>query len=159
MENGFEELKEIDLKDFVKGEPGEPKEEPGEDKEEPTEEPDYVEVSLSTQMLISLVGMALSMRYFPDSQAIKAFSKKYREELPKVIESYGLEEVFDEVLSSTLTFKIQKSEFLTIPLPGWAGLVVVISVLVVAGLFIRVPTRTEKAKEPEEEGEKHEPKT
>ena len=153
MAEKIEELKEIDLGEFTREEREEPEEEIKEEREA-EEEDKYIEVSLSTQMLIALVGMALSMRYLPDSAAVKAFNKRYREELPHVIESFGLEEVFEQVLSSTLTFKLEKSDILTIPLPAWVGLVAVIGVLVVAGLFIRVPTKKgEKAKEKGGEGE------
>ena len=145
----LESLGKIDLSQFAKEEP---KEEPGEERveegpgPEEKEEPEYVEVSLSTQMLVALVGMALSMRYLPDSDAVKAFNKKYREDLPKIIEDFGLEEVFEQVLASTLSFKIKKTDVLDIVLPGWVGLVVVLGVLVTAGLIIKVPTK-EKVKE------------
>lgn len=140
-----DDLTEINLDDF-KREPG--AEEPREpEKEIEKEEPGYVEISIPTEMLIALVGAALSMRYLPDGVAVKAFHKKYREELPKIIESFGLKEIFDEVLASTLCFKIQKSEMLEIPMPAWVGIVVVIGLLVVSGFFIKVPTMKGKAKE------------
>ena len=69
-----------------------------------------------------------------------------KEELPEIIENFGLEEVFEQVLSSTLSFKIKKTDVLDIVLPGWVGLAVVIGVLVTAGLIIKVPTK-EKVKE------------
>ena len=134
----------IDLSQFGKEEPEKEHIEEGPGPEEEKEE-EYVEVSLSTQMLIAMIGMALSMRYLPDSAAVKAFNKKYREDLPKIIEEFGLEEVFEQVLSSTLSFKIKKTDVVDIVLPGWVGLVVVIAVLVVAGLIIKVPTK-EKVK-------------
>ena len=138
-------LGEIDLSQFAKEEP---KEERVEEEPRPEEEKEdeYVEVSLSTQMLIAMIGMALSMRYLPDSAAVKAFNRKYREDLPKIIEDFGLEEVFEQVLASTLSFKIKKTDIVDIVLPGWVGLAVVIGVLVVAGLIIKVPTK-EKVKE------------
>ncbi|MBA7501181.1 MAG: hypothetical protein GH144_00100 [Clostridia bacterium] len=138
------DLGKIDLSQFAKEES---KEEPGEERVEegpgPEEEKEdeYVEVALSTQMLVSLVGMALSMRYLPDKNAVKAFNKKYREDLPKIIEDFGLEEVFEEVLASTLSFKVKKTDVLDIVLPGWVGLAVVLGVLVVAGLIIKVPSK------------------
>jgi len=151
----IDELTEINLDDF-KREPS--TEEPTEDEKEiEKEEPPYVEISIPTEMLISLVGAALSMRYLPDGAAVKAFHKKYREELPKIIESFGLKEVFDEVLASTLCFKIQKSEMLEIPMPAWVGVVVVIGLLVVSGFFIKVPTTKGKAKE--KKGGEGEPET
>ncbi|KKK85812.1 hypothetical protein LCGC14_2769460, partial [marine sediment metagenome] len=55
------------------------------------------------------------------------------------------EKVFEQVLSSTLSFKIKKTDTLDIVLPGWVGLAVVIGVLVVAGLIIKVPSK-EKVK-------------
>jgi len=143
-----EDLSEIDLTKFTKGfgelppgagEPGKEKEEPTGD-EEPKEEPGYTEVSLSTQMLIGLIGFALSMRYLPDKAAVKAFNEKYKTELPKVIESFGMQEVFDQICATTLTFKIKESDAFNVPLPGWVGLVAVLGVLIVAGLFIKVPT-------------------
>lgn len=138
-------LTEINLDDF-KREVG--AEEPREGEEEiEKEEPPYVEISIPTEMLIALVGAALSMRYLPDGAAVKAFHKKYREELPKIIESFGLKEVFDEVLASTLCFKIEKSEMLEIPMPAWVGVAVVIGLLVVSGLFIKVPPTKGKGKE------------
>ncbi len=144
----IDSLGKIDLSQFTKEEKEKPEGEapPGELPEGEKEEPDYVEVSLSTQMLIGMIGMALSMRYLPDSDAVKAFNRKYREDLPKIIEEFGLEEVFEQVLSSTLSFKIKKTDTLDIVLPGWVGLAVVIGVLVVAGLIIKVPTK-EKVKE------------
>lgn len=153
-------LEEINLEDFKKDlgkeEPG--KEiPPGEEgKEEPTEEPKVTEVSLSTGMLIGLIGFVLSMRYLPDKVAVSEFNKKYREELPKVIQSFGLEEVFDQVCASTLTFKIKESDVFAVPLPGWVGLAAVIGVLIVAGLFIRVPTKkTPKTHKDMREGKEH----
>jgi len=141
----IDSLGKIDLSEFAKEEP---KKEPIEEGITPEEEKEeeYVEISLSTQMLIAMIGMALSMRYLPDSDAVKAFNKKYREDLPKIIEDFGLEEVFEQVLSSTLSFKIKKTDTLDIVLPGWVGLAVVIGVLVVAGLIIKVPSK-EKVKE------------
>lgn len=151
----LDDLTEINLDDF-KREPG--AEEPTEPKEGiEKEEPGYVEISIPTEMLIALVGAALSMRYLPDGAAVKAFHKKYREELPKIIESFGLKEVFDEVLASTLCFKIEKSEMLEIPMPAWVGVAVVIGLLVVTGFFIKVPTIKGKAKE--KEGGKDESKS
>lgn len=145
-----EELSEINLSDFTKpggGDipPGDETEKPqGEEgEEEPKEEPGYTEVSLSTEMLIGMIGFALSMRYLPDKKAVAAFNKKYREELPKVVESFGMSEVFNQICASTLTFKIKESEAFNVPLPGWVGLVAVLGVLVVAGLFIKVPTNKE----------------
>lgn len=154
-----DDLSEINLDDF-KREPG--AEEPREGEEEveaEKEEPGYVEISIPTEMLIALVGAALSMRYLPDGAAVKAFHKKYREELPKIIESFGLKEVFDEVLASTLCFKIEKSEMLEIPMPAWVGVAVVIGLLVVTGFFIKVPSIKGKAKEKEKEGGEDESKT
>lgn len=113
---------------------------PGEDEEGEPSEPGYTEVSLSTQMLIGMIGFALSMKYLPDKKAVKAFNKKYNEELPKVIESFGMKEVFDQICATTMTFKIKESEAFNVPLPGWVGLVAVLGVLVVAGLVIKVPT-------------------
>jgi len=147
-----EDLSEIDLNNFTKGigEPGTG--EPGKEGEEPTpeevekEEPGYTEVSLSTQMLIGLIGFALSMRYLPDKKAVKDFNEKYKKALPEVIESFGMQEVFDQICASTLTFKIKESDTFNVPLPGWVGLVAVLGVLIVAGLFIKVPT----AKHPKE---------
>ncbi|GAH65709.1 unnamed protein product, partial [marine sediment metagenome] len=146
-----EDLSEIDLTKFLSGfgdslrppgtEPGKEGEAPpgDEGKEEPTE-PGYTEVSLSTQMLIGMIGFALSMRYLPDKKAVKAFNEKYRTELPKVIESFGMQEVFDQICATTLTFKIKESDTFNVPLPGWVGLVAVLGVLIVAGLFIKVDT-------------------
>ena len=142
-------LGEIDLNEFKVGfgspgvDTGEESKEatPGEEgEEEPKEEPGYTEVSLSTQMLVGMLGFALSMRYLPDKKAVKAFNQKYNEELPKIIESFGMKEVFDQICATTLTFKIKETDALNIPLPGWVGLVAVIGVLVVAGLVIKVPT-------------------
>jgi len=151
----IDSLGKIDLSQFTKEEP---EKEPIEEGPEPTEEreEEYVEVSLSTQMLIAMIGMALSMRYLPDSGAVKAFNRKYREDLPKIIEDFGLEEVFEQVLSSTLSFKIKKTDVLDVVLPGWVGLAVVVGVLVVAGLIIKVPTK-EKVKEHKDlrEGKEH----
>ena len=140
------DLKEINLEDFTRGlgkEEPDKKLPPGQEpeKEEPTEEPKITEVSLSTGMLIGLIGFVLSMRYLPDKVAVKEFNTRYREELPKVIQSFGLEEVFDQVCASTLTFKIKESDVFAVPLPGWVGLAAVIGVLIIAGLFIRVPTK------------------
>lgn len=159
-------LEEINLSDFIKagiGAEPSPESEPGkklppgeEGKEEPTEEPKVTEVSLSTGMLIGLIGFVLSMRYLPDKVAVSEFNKKYREELPKVIQSFGLEEVFDQVCASTLTFKIKESDVFAVPLPGWVGLVAVIGVLIVAGLFIKVPTKkTPKTHKDIREGKEH----
>jgi len=158
-------LSEIDLEKFRKigiGEPGtgEPgKEEPGteEGKEgEEKEEPGYTEVSLSTQMLIGLIGFALSMRYLPDKKAVKDFNEKYKKALPEVIESFGMQEVFDQICASTLTFKIKESDTFNVPLPGWVGLVAVLGVLIVAGLFIKVPTKKNpKLHEDRRGGKKH----
>lgn len=151
----IDSLGKIDLSQFAKDEAErehiEEEITPGEEKED-----EYVEISLSTQMLIGMIGMALSMRYLPDSDAVKAFNRKYREDLPKIIEEFGLEEVFEQVLSSTLSFKIKKTDTLDIVLPGWMGLAVVIGVLVVAGLIIKVPTK-EKVKEHKDirKGEEH----
>lgn len=142
---GIDDLTEINLDDFKK-EAG--AEEPtGAEEEIEKEEPPYAEISIPTEMLIALVGAALSVRYLPDGAAVKAFHKKYREELPKIIKSFGLKEVFDEVLGSTLCFKIEKSEMLEIPLPAWVGVVTVIGLLVVTGFFIKVPTTKGEAKE------------
>jgi len=154
------DLKEINLKDFIrdlgKEEPGKELPPGEEGKEEPTEEPKITEVSLSTGMLIGLIGFVLSMRYLPDKVAVKEFNKRYREELPEVIHSFGLEEVFDQVCASTLTFKIKESDVFAVPLPGWVGLAAVIGVLIVAGLFIRVPTKkTPKTHEDIRDGKKH----
>ena len=151
----LDSLGKIDLSQFAKEEPEKEHIEEGPGPQEEKEE-EYVEVSLSTQMLIAMIGMALSMRYLPDSAAVKAFNKKYREDLPKIIEDFGLEEVFEQVLSSTLSFKIKKSDVVDIVLPGWVGLVVVIGVLVVAGLIIKVPTK-EKVKKHKDirEGKEH----
>ncbi len=145
-----EELSEINLNDFTKSgigdlPPGEEKtESPGEEgkegKEETKEAPGFTEVSLSMEMFIGMIGFALSMKYLPDKKAVAAFNKKYREELPKVVESFGMSEVFNQICASTLTFKIKESEAFNVPLPGWVGLVAVLGVLVVAGLFIKVPT-------------------
>lgn len=143
------ELHEINLDDFFKSgvtkEPGvEPGKElpPGEEgKEEPTEEPGYTEISLSTKMLVGMIGTALSMRYLPDWKAQKAFVKEYQKQLPETIHNFGMEEVFDQVCASTLTFKIKESDVFAMPLPGWVGLAAVIAVLIIAGLFIRVPTK------------------
>lgn len=139
-------LKEIDLTQFQKlgEEPG--KEEPGKElplgeKPEIPEEPKITEVSLSTGMLIGLIGFALSMRYLGDKKAMNAFNTKYREQLPKVIKSFGMEELFEEICASTLTFKIKETDVLAVPLPGWVGLVAVLGVLIIAGLFIKVPTK------------------
>ena len=151
----IDSLGKIDLSQFAKEEPEkehiEEEIKPGEEKED-----EYVEVSLSTQMLIAMIGMALSMRYLPDSDAVKAFNRKYREDLPKIIEEFGLEEVFEQVLSSTLSCKIKKTDTLDIVLPGWVGLAVVIGVLVVAGLIIKVPSK-EKVKKHKDirEGKEH----
>ena len=159
------DLKEINLEDFTRGlgkeepsvEPGKelpPGQEP--EKEEPTEEPKIIEVSLSTEMLIGLIGFVLSMRYLPDKAAVKAFNEKYRTELPQVIKSFGMQEVFDQVCASTLTFKIKESDVFAVPLPGWVGLAAVIAVLIIAGLFIRVPTKkTPKTHEDIRDGKKH----
>lgn len=145
-----EDLSEINLSDFTKsgggdippGDEGAPP--PGDEgEEEEKEAPGYTEVSLSTEMLIGMLGFALSMRYLPDKKAVAAFNKKYREELPKTIESFGMSEVFNQICQSTLTFKIKESEAFAVPLPGWVGLVAVLGVLVVAGLFIKVPTNKE----------------
>ena len=148
-----EDLSEIDLTKFMSGfktpgtdEPGKEGEapgtgEPGEDKEK--EEPGYTEVSLSTQMLIGMIGFALSMRYLPDKKAVKAFNEKYRTELPKIVESFGMSEVFDQICATTLTFKIKESDAFNVPLPGWVGLIAVLGILIVAGLFIKVPTTKE----------------
>lgn len=151
-EEGLNKVGEIDLGDYSKESTPPPKGEtpPGEvpEGEEPSsEEPDFVEVSLSTQMLIGMVGFALSMRYLPDQKAVKAFNEKYREDLPKVIDNFGMREVFDEVLGSTLSFKIKKTDILAVPLPGWVGLAAVLSVLVISGLVIKVPTTKGKVKE------------
>jgi hypothetical protein len=143
-----EGLGEINLDDFKtdKGSPGaesgkESEESaPGEEEEVEKEEPGYTEVSLSTQMLIGMIGFALSMRYLPDKKAVKAFNEKYRTELPKVIESFGMNEVFEQICATTLTFKIKESEAFNVPLPGWVGLVAVLGVLIIAGLVIKVPT-------------------
>jgi len=163
------DLKEIDLSQFIKPGGVKPEEEtrPGDEagkglpsgeegKEEPTEEPKITEVSLSTGMLIGLIGFVLSMRYLPDKKAVKDFNEKYRNELPKVIESFGMQEVFDQVCASTLTFKIKESDTFNVPLPGWVGLVTVIGVLIVAGLFIRVPTKkTPKTHKDIRDGKEH----
>jgi len=151
----LDSLGKIDLSQFTKEEPEKEHTEEGIAPEEEKEE-EYVEVSLSTQMLIAMIGMALSMRYLPDSDAVKAFNRKYREDLPKIIEDFGLEEVFEQVLSSTLSFKIKKTDTLDVVLPGWVGLAVVIAVLVVAGLIIKVPTK-EKVKQHKDlrEGKEH----
>jgi len=141
---------EIDLEKFRKpgigesgtGEPGKEGEVPtGEEGVEEKEEPGYTEVSLNTKMLIGMIGEALSMRYLPDWKARKAFVKKYRGELPKTIENFGMEEVFDQVCATTLTFKIKETDAFNVPLPGWVGLIAVLGVLIVAGLFIKVPTK------------------
>jgi len=157
----IDDLSKINLDDFKReaGAEEPPKDEPEfpPKEEPPKEEPGYVEISIPTEMLVALVGAALSMRYLPDGAAVKAFHKKYREELPKIIQSFGLKEVFDEVLASTLCFKIEKSEMLEIPLPAWAGVVAVIGLLVVSGFFIKVPTTKGKGKE--EKGGEGEPKT
>ncbi len=147
----FQALGDIDLSQFLKekakeegrGEEVRPEEEKEEEEEE---EEEYEEIKVSTQMLIALVGLALSMRYSPDQDAVKAFRKKYGEKLREIIKDFGLEEVFEQVLSSTLSFKIKKTDVLDIVLPGWVGLAVVIGVLVTAGLIIKVPTK-EKVKE------------
>lgn len=151
----LDSLGEIDLSQFAREGPKEERVE-GEPRPEEEKEDEYVEVSLSTQMLIALIGMALSMRYLPDSEVVKAFNRKYREDLPKIIEDFGLEEVFEQVLSSTLSFKIKKTDVLDIVLPGWVGLAVVIGVLVTAGLIIKVPTK-EKVKQHKDmrEGKQH----
>lgn len=147
-----EGLSEINLNDFVKPDDESGQEEgapaPGRDEEEKEEEKEegYTEVSLSTEMLIGMIGFALSMRYLPDKKAVKAFNEKYRTELPKVVESFGMKEVFDQICSTTLTFKIKESEALNVPLPGWVGLVAVLGVLIVAGLFIKVPTTKDPKK-------------
>ena len=151
----IDSLGKIDLSQFEKEEPEKEHIEEGPAPEEEKEE-EYVEVSLSTEMLIAMIGMALSMRYLPDSSAVKAFNKKYREDLPKIIENFGLKQVFEQVLSSTLSFKIKKTDVVDIVLPGWVGLAVVIAVLVVAGLIIKVPTK-EKVKKHKDirEGKEH----
>lgn len=145
----IDSLRNIDLSQFTREEPEKEhiEEGPGpEEEKEQEKEEEYVEVSLSTEMLIAMIGMALSMRYLPDSAAVKAFNQKYREALPKIIDDLGLEEVFQQVLSSTVSFKIKKTDVVDIVLPGWVGLVIVIGVLVVAGLIIKVPSK-EKVKE------------
>lgn len=143
-------LKEIDLTQFIRPgvEPGkeEPQVEPGKEivpgeKPEIPEEEKYTEIPINVKMLIALIGYALSMRYLPDKTAVKEFSKQYQESLPKIIERLGMEELFDQVVASTLTFKIKEADILAVPLPPWIGLVAVLGVLVIAGLFIKVPTK------------------
>ncbi len=146
-EEGTDKLKEINLLDFQslggsgEGEKPEKEAPKGEEPEkEAKEEPEYVEISLSTKMLVGMVGYALSMKYWPDKKAMKEFASKYREDLPKVIESFGMEELFDEVVGSTVSFKIKKTDVFDIPLPGWVGLAGVLGVLVIAGFAIKVPS-------------------
>lgn len=143
-----EKLRKIDLSQFrTEPEAEEPVEakEPEEGEEE-EKEPGYFEVSLSSQMLIALVGFAISTKYYPDKTAMKAFNEKYRKELPEIVEDFGLTEVFNEILGATLSFKIQKSELMEIPLPGWAGLAGVVGLLVAAGFIIKVPSTKDKTK-------------
>lgn len=145
-----DDFSEIDLKKFMSGfgesppgtgEPGKEGEAPpGDEEREEKEEPGYTEISLSTQMLVGMIGFALSMRYLPDKKAVKDFQEKYRSALPEVIKSFGMEELFEGICASTLTFKIKDTDALNVPLPGWIGLVAVLGVLIVAGLFIKVPT-------------------
>lgn len=148
---GTEKLKEINLLDFQslggspEGEEAKKEAPEGEEPEkEAPEEPEYVEISLSTKMLIGMVGYGLSMKYWPDKKAMKEFSHKYRKDLPDIIKSFGMEELFDEVVGSTVSFKVKKTDIFDIPLPGWVGLAGVLGVLVVAGFAIKVPSVKDK---------------